>query len=241
MQIQAGLGSDFAMPLDVCLNLPAEPPAIQEAMNRTFRWAQRSQKEFARIQKESLGTENTTRQEQNLFGIVQGGNIASLRRDSAAMMRELDFSGYAIGGLSVGESSAQMLEMVAVTQENLPKHKVRYLMGVGTPQEIVDCVRLGIDMFDCVLPTRNARNGKLFTESGSINIRNRRYAADQNPIDLHCTCFTCRHFTRSYLRHLAIAKEIGSSILNTMHNLHFYSQLLGRLRQGIREARGVRQ
>jgi queuine tRNA-ribosyltransferase len=220
IQIQADLGSDFMMPLDVCLSLPSERSAVEAASLRTRNWAKRSLQEFDRMHKESPGVNN-----HNLFGIVQGGNFPELRRECAQSIQDLDFSGHAIGGLSVGESHGQMVDLVSVTTEQLRADRPRYLMGVGSPQDIIECVKRGIDMFDCVLPTRNARNGKLFTQNGSINIRNQQYAGDQDPIDPGCRCYTCTHFTRSYLRHLAVTKEIGSSILNSLHNLHYYSQL----------------
>jgi queuine tRNA-ribosyltransferase len=234
IQTQWQLGSDFVMPLDVCINLPAERSAIEAAWMRTKNWARRSRVEFDRVQ-----SDNPSTFEQNLFGIVQGGNIPELRRESACTLAEMNFAAYAIGGLSVGEPAAEMIELVSATTEHLPIDRPRYLMGVGSPQDIIECVKRGIDMFDCVLPTRNARNGKLFTRKGSINIRNKQYANDPNPIDSGCTCYTCTRFSRSYLRHLAVTKEIGSSILGSLHNLHFYAELFREIRRRLDQGVGL--
>jgi queuine tRNA-ribosyltransferase len=219
MEIQAALGSDIAMTLDECPALPAPPDAVRIAVKRTTRWAKRSRDSY--------------RGPGSIFGIVQGGTDPELRRRSAGDLLDLDFPGYAIGGLSVGESPEAMIETAALTADLLPADRPRYLMGVGRPQDLVDAVAVGLDMFDCVMPTRNARNGSLFTRQGKINIKQNRFQRDPKPIDDDCDCYTCRHYSRAYLRHLFLSKELLSSRLNTIHNLAYYLGLMARIRDAI--------
>ncbi len=222
--IQEKLGSDIAMVLDECLLYPSERSDARAAALRSLDWAQRSKRAHARP-------------DQALFGIVQGGAFEGLRRKNARALVDLDFDGYGIGGLAVGEPKELMREMTAATTAELPEHRPRYLMGVGTPVDILESVALGIDMFDCVLPTRNARNGTLFTSAGRIAIKNARYASDDGPLDPACRCYTCSSFSRAYLRHLFVAREMTASTLNTIHNLYFYLDLMRRIRRAIEEER----
>ena len=222
MEIQEALGTDIAMCLDECVPYPASYEYTNDSLERTTRWAKRCQK-------------SKRRKEQALFGIVQGGMFKDLREKSARALVDLDFDGYAVGGLSVGESTSLMLEIVEYTTALLPERKPRYLMGVGRPEDMVEAVKRGIDMFDCVLPTRNARNGMLFTSSGKIVIKNARHKREDIPIDPHCNCYTCKHYSRAYLHHLFAAKEILSSILNTIHNLYYYLNLMAEMRTSIKE------
>jgi queuine tRNA-ribosyltransferase len=241
VDIQAQLGSDIAMVLDECLAHPSEAAQVRQSMERTLRWARRSRERFRRLREAgghspfSAGADGpvVTNPGQAQFGIVQGGVSPGLREESALGTVEVGFDAYAIGGLSVGEPTDVMYEMVARTTPCLPGERPRYLMGAGTPQDLVECVARGIDLFDCVLPTRNARNGQLFTSQGPINIKNARYAEDDTPPDPACECYTCRTCSRAYLRHLFLAGEINASTLNTLHNLHFYLDTLGRIRDAI--------
>ncbi len=217
------LGADIIMPLDICPP-PDDRQAVEEAVRLTNRWAVRAR-------------EAHTRPDQALFGIVQGGIFPDLRREAAEFLVDLDFPGYAIGGLSVGETKEQMYATLEETIPHLPADRPRYLMGVGTPEDILEAVARGVDLFDCVLPTRVARNGGLLTHEGRINIRNARYARDPNPIEPGCTCYTCQRFSRAYLRHLFKAGEILGLRLATLHNLHFMQQLMQRIRESIREGR----
>jgi queuine tRNA-ribosyltransferase len=219
MEIQAALGSDIAMTLDECPALPAPPDAVRTAVERTTRWAKRSRDSY--------------RGPGSVFGIVQGGTDPELRRRSAGELLDLDFPGYAIGGLSVGESPDAMIETAALTAELLPADRPRYLMGVGRPQDLVDAVAVGLDLFDCVMPTRNARNGSLFTRQGKIIIKQSRFRRDPKPLDEECSCYTCRRYSRAYLRHLFLSKELLSSRLNTIHNLSYYLGLMTRIRAAI--------
>ncbi|MDD2317441.1 MAG: tRNA guanosine(34) transglycosylase Tgt [Desulfobacterales bacterium] len=225
IEIQGSLGSDIIMCLDQCVGHPADTQKTREAVDLTTRWAARSKMKW----EESLNAENA------LFGIVQGGMHGFLRERSAAELVDIGFSGYALGGLSVGEPKELMLEMSDFTLPLLPEHKPRYVMGVGTPEDIVNLVALGADMFDCVMPTRNARNGQLFTDYGTINICNARYAQDVDPIDSGCSCYTCRNYSRAYLRHLYMNRELLSYRLNTIHNVHYYLNLMQRMRKAIVE------
>jgi queuine tRNA-ribosyltransferase len=218
--IQETLGSDIHMVLDECTEYTLDKDRVASSMRRSMRWAARCRR--AKI-----------RPELKQFGIVQGGMFADLRRESAAALVELDFEGYAIGGLSVGESKAEMLDMLAVTCEVLPKDKPRYLMGVGTPLDILEAINLGVDMFDCVMPTRNARNGGAFTSTGPISIKNAKYRLDHEPLDAQCRCYTCRTFSRAYLRHLFVAEELTVLRLLTLHNLTFYLDLIHQCRAAI--------
>ena len=222
MEIQRALGSDIAMVLDECVPYPSPYEYVKNSMERTSRWAKRC-----------LQAKRET--DPALFAIVQGGVYRDLREKSAQTLVEMEFQGYAMGGLSVGEPRAAMLDILKWTTPLLPENTPRYLMGVGTPEDIIDAVMLGVDFFDCVLPTRNARNGTLFTSSGRISIKQAQYAEDKRPVDETCTCYTCRHYSRAYLRHLYLSKEILSSRLNTIHNLFYYITLLIRIKEAIRE------
>ena len=235
VDIQAQLGSDIAMVLDECLAHPSESGEVRQAMERTLRWAQRSRDRFAALYERDGAVDGVlvTNRGQAQFGIVQGGVDLGLREESARRTVHIGFEAYAIGGLSVGEPADVMYEMVNRTTGVLPAECPRYLMGVGTPQDLVEAVARGVDLFDCVLPTRNARNGQLFTSEGPINIKNVRYAEDEAPPDAACGCYTCRTFSRAYLRHLFQAGEINAATLNTLHNLHFYLDTLARIRDAI--------
>ena len=224
MEIQRLLGSDIAMAFDECPPHPAPKEAVAEATARTARWAKRSK-------------EAHTRADQALFGIVQGGVHLDLREQSTREIVEIGFPGHAIGGLSVGEPKADMHAVLAHLDPILPADKPRYLMGVGTPEDILEGVARGVDMFDCVLPTRNARNGQLFTRAGRLSIRNAKYRADARPVDEGCACYTCRTVSRAYLRHLHLASEMSAATLMTMHNLAFYLDTLRRIGQSIRLGR----
>ena len=224
MEIQKALGSDIMMCLDECIAYPAGRQEVERALERTTRWALRCKK--------SLGNDR-----QALFGIIQGGVYPDLRRRSGEEIVSIGFDGYAIGGLSVGEPKELMLENLAVTAPLLPEDRPRYLMGVGTPEDLVEGVYHGIDMFDCVMPTRNARNGLLFTNGEKVVIKNARYREDGSPIDSTCDCYTCHNYSRAYLRHLYVAGEILAMILNTIHNLRYYLRLMERIREAIRDER----
>ena len=231
--IQARLGSDVAMALDECLEHPVDACAARRSMERTLRWAGRARARFERIRDGGAPDVIITNPRQLQFGIVQGSVFPDLRAESAERTVEMDFDAYAIGGLSVGEPSDVMFEMVDKAVPWLPSGQARYLMGTGTPEDIVEAVARGIDMFDCVLPTRNARNGQLFTREGRINIKNAQYAEDDRPPDPACDCYTCRTCSRAYLRHLFMAGEINASTLNTLHNLNFYLDTLRSIREAI--------
>ncbi len=231
--IQAQLGSDVAMVLDECLAHPAEEAAARQSMARTLRWASRGRDRFLALRDGRVPAVTVTNPGQAQFGIVQGSVFPHLREESARETVSIGFEAYAIGGLSVGESSEVMYDMVDRTTVSLPEDRPRYLMGAGTPADLVEAVARGVDLFDCVLPTRNARNGQLFTSEGRLNIKNARYAEDDRPPDPACGCYTCRTASRAYLRHLYMAGEINSSTLNTLHNLHFYLDTLGRIRDAI--------
>lgn len=224
MEIQMALGSDIAMAFDECSPYPVSRLEVKNAAKRTLSWAKRC-KEVHNDHKQSL------------FGIVQGGMFKDLRIENARNLVDLDFPGYAIGGLSVGEPKPLMYEMLDYTVPILPEKKPRYLMGVGAPQSILEGVIRGVDMFDCVLPTRNARNGSLFTSSGKISITNSKYKDDLKPLDKKCNCYTCRNFSKAYLRHLYMSKEILSSILGTIHNLYFMAELMRNIRKAIKQER----
>ncbi|MBI5468616.1 MAG: tRNA guanosine(34) transglycosylase Tgt, partial [Deltaproteobacteria bacterium] len=217
---QEALGADIIMTLDECTPYPAEFEYVKNSMELTHRWAKR-----CRDAKKETG--------QALFGIIQGGMHKELRSVSARAIAEIGFDGYALGGLSVGEEKGLMQEMVASTVEHMPVDAPRYLMGVGTPEDLVFGVEAGVDMFDCVMPTRNARNGTLFTRHGKLVIKNARYEKDPGPIDDGCGCYTCRNYSRAYLRHLFMAGEILASRLNTVHNLYYYTDLMKGMRSAI--------
>ncbi len=220
MRIQRTLNSDVVMIFDECTPYPADEREAATSMQLSLRWAERSRRAHE-------GNANA------LFGIVQGGMHEGLRDESLTALQGIGFDGYAIGGLSVGEPKEDMQRILRHTAPQLPSGAPRYLMGVGTPADIVDAVENGIDMFDCVMPTRNARNGWIFTRNGTIRLRNARYRDDIRPLDEECACYTCRHFSRAYLHHLQRVNEILGAHLNTVHNLHFYQQLMGELRQAI--------
>jgi queuine tRNA-ribosyltransferase len=223
VEIQARLGSDIAMALDECLEHPAAHERARVSLERTVRWAQRARGHFLR-----LGDSG-----QAQFGIIQGGTFSDLRRQSVEQTLGIGFEAYAIGGLSVGEPISVMYDVTEQTAQLLPPDRPRYLMGAGTPADLVESVVRGVDMFDCVLPTRNARNGQLFTSTGRLNIKNAEYAEDKRPVDEGCVCYTCRNFSRAYLRHLFHAREMTSGTLNTLHNLHFYLDTMRRIREAI--------
>jgi queuine tRNA-ribosyltransferase len=231
--IQARLGSDISMVLDECLAHPADIVAAGESMARTLRWARRGRDRFLALRVASAPDVVVTNPGQAQFGIVQGSVYPDLREASAKGTVDIGFEGYAIGGLSVGEPSEVMYDVVGRATLWLPENRPRYLMGAGTPVDLVEAIARGIDMFDCVLPTRNARNGQLFTSEGRINIKNARYAEDDRPLDPLCDCYTCRTCSRAYLRHLYMAGEINASTLNTLHNLRFYLDLARRIREAI--------
>lgn len=225
IDIQQCLGSDFLMCLDECIGYPADRMVAQTAMNRTLDWAIRCKQRW-NMDDEHRGA---------LFGIVQGGMYTELRKESADRTVEIGFPGYAIGGVSVGEPVEKMLEMVESAISRLPESSPRYVMGVGTPENLVELATRGVDMFDCVMPTRNARNGQLFTDTGTINIGNARHRYDTGPIDANCRCYTCMKFSRAYLRHLYMSREILAYRLNTIHNIHFYMNLMEKIRDAIRQ------
>jgi queuine tRNA-ribosyltransferase len=225
LDIEIALGADIIMVLDECIEAPSLEWRTREAAARTLHWAQRSRDYFSR---------HGDSARQMLFGIVQGGTHEALRRENADALVELDFPGYAIGGLAVGESHSVTCEMTAVAGSRLPADRPRYLMGVGKPEQLADYVSLGVDMMDCVLPTRSARHGCLYTSQGRLLIKNVRYANDPRPIDEACACAVCRRYSRAYLRHLFSANESLSSILNTHHNLYFYLDIMRKIREAIR-------
>ncbi|MDQ3071237.1 MAG: tRNA guanosine(34) transglycosylase Tgt [Acidobacteriota bacterium] len=231
--IQAQLGSDIAMVLDECPPWPAEEAAVRGAVERSLRWAARARARHLYIKDTGAEGVLAANPGQSQFGIVQGGTHPNLRRESAERTIAVGFEGYAIGGLSVGEPNQAMYDVVDVTAPLLPADQPRYLMGVGMPDDLIESVHRGIDMFDCVLPTRNARNGQLFVRTGVINIKNARYADDERPLDPECECPTCRRYSRAYLRHLFVSGEITSAALNTLHNLHFYLDTMRRIREAI--------
>jgi queuine tRNA-ribosyltransferase len=231
--IQAQLGSDVAMVLDECLAHPADESAARHSMERTLRWAARGRERFLAIQSGQAAGVLATNPGQAQFGIVQGSVFPGLREESARQTVEIGFEAYAIGGLSVGEPPPVMYEMVSRTAPVLPADRPRYLMGTGTPEDLIESVARGIDLFDCVLPTRNARNGQLFTSEGRLNIKNAKFAEDDRPLDPTCGCYTCRTCSRAYLRHLFMAGEINSATLNTLHNLNFYLDTMRRIRDAI--------
>ena len=237
VDIQAQLGSDIAMVLDECLAHSGDEATVRRSMERTLRWARRARERFLALYQGGGPTSDDgvilSNPGQAQFGIVQGGVSPGLREESAGGLVAIGFEAYAIGGLSVGEPTDVMYDIVEQTTPWLPETRPRYLMGAGTPQDLVEAVARGVDLFDCVLPTRNGRNGQLFTREGPINIKNARYMEDDAPPDLECGCYTCRTCSRAYLRHLFQAGEINASILNTLHNLHFYLDTLRRIRDAI--------
>jgi queuine tRNA-ribosyltransferase len=229
IEMQHALGSDVVMVFDECTAYPAEHDAASESMQLSLRWAKRSRAAFDELK----GGEGDAA----LFGIVQGGIHHDLRQVSLAGLQEIGFGGYAIGGLAVGEPEDERLAVLDGLRASLPADRPRYLMGVGTPTDLVKAVARGIDMFDCVIPTRHARNGQLFTSEGRLNIRNSQFQADLRPLDPACDCYTCRHYSRSYLRHLQQCNEILGARLATHHNLHYYLGLMARMRRAIEAGR----
>jgi len=227
MDIQEALGADIIMCFDECPPATADYDYVRKSMEMTSRWAVRCR-------------EARRRKDQALFGIVQGGRFPDLRAQSARDLREIGFDGYALGGLSVGEEKEVMYGVMETCEPHLPEDRPRYIMGIGTPEDLIEGIYRGYDMFDCVMPTRNARNGMLFTSSGSLNIKNARYAEDRGPIDPECGCYVCRNYSRAYLRHLYRAGEILSSRFNTYHNLYYYLNLMEKARDAISEGRFAR-
>ena len=222
IEIQEALGSDIMMAFDDCTGTPSHRESAKLSAQRTHLWAKRS---FEARKGDSA-----------LFGIVQGGTFEDLRTESASQFTRIDFDGFAIGGVSVGESREDVARIIKFSADLLPKEKPRYLMGLGTPEEIVEAVSAGYDMFDCVMPTRNARNGSLFTSKGKINIKREEYARDDSALDEECQCYTCRNYSKAYLRHLYMSGEILSSRLNTFHNISFYQKLMRDIRASIMAA-----
>lgn len=225
VSLQQTFGSNILMCLDECIPYPSERDRAERALERTSVWAARCKKAWQELDSPAG----------DLFGIVQGGMYPELRARSAAEIVEIDFPGYAVGGLSVGEPKERMLEIGALSLSHLPDSKPKYVMGVGTPEDIVELAALGADMFDCVMPTRNARNGQLFTDSGNLNIGNARYRYDTEPIESECRCYTCRNYSRAYLRHLHLSRELLAYRLNTIHNVSFYHRLTARIRKAVSE------
>ena len=261
VEIQLALGADIIMTLDECVEYPSSSEAVHRAVKLTRRWAGRAKRRYEEMvagiadcrlpiddrlrgslsagEKHATGQSTIDNRQSAipaapaLFGIVQGGVDKALRRESVEGLLELEFEGYAIGGLSVGEPKAEMYEVAHYTAEMLPRERPRYLMGVGTPEDLVECVARGIDMFDCVMPTRNARNACAFTSQGKVIIKNAKYARDESPLDAECACPVCRRYTRSYIRHLFVADEMLGPILTTQHNLHFYIDTMRKIRQSL--------
>jgi len=225
MEIQRQLGSDIVMTFDECTPYPATEDEARSSMELSMRWARECREHLP------------VNDHQALFGIVQGGMYPDLRLESLQHLLDIGFEGMAVGGLSVGESGEEMLGMLDTLAPHLPGDIPHYLMGVGTPADLIECINRGMDMFDCVMPTRNARNGTLFTDSGPIHIKQARFRDDPRPVMEDCKCYTCQHFSRAYLRHLHVAREILSSRLNTMHNLHYYCALMRRVRASIEAGR----
>lgn len=231
MQIQSNLGSDIAMAFDECIENPAPREYVQKSCERTIRWLERCVAEHKRLN----ALPDCVNPGQMLFGINQGGTYADIRQWHMEEIRKLDCDGFAIGGLAVGEPTEVMYEMIDAVEPHMPTEKPRYLMGVGTPSNIIEAVARGIDFFDCVMPARNARHGKLYTWNGTINIKNEKFKLDNTPIDETCDCPACRSFSKAYIRHLLTAGEMLAMRLCVMHNLHFYNELMARIRQALDE------
>ena len=231
MQIQSNLGSDICMAFDECIENPAPYKYVEDSIARTYRWLVRCKAENARLNQ----LEDTVNPQQMLWGINQGGTYTDLRIRHMQQIAELDLPGYAIGGLAVGESTEVMYDIIEALDPYMPHDKTRYLMGVGTPSNIIEGVARGVDFFDCVMPARNARHAKLFTWSGTINLKNAKYERDERPIDAECDCPVCRRYSRAYLRHLFKAEEMLAMRLSVMHNLYFYNKLAERIRDALDE------
>jgi queuine tRNA-ribosyltransferase len=237
IEIQIALGADILMVFDECTEYPADRQRARRSLDLTLEWAARSKRYFEAHKHEVPWHAESGERTQSLFGIVQGGMYPELRRESAERLVEMDLPGYAIGGLSVGEPRELTREIIAKTLPLLPADKPRYVMGVGYPDEIVEYAKMGVDMMDCVLPTRAARHGLLFTSEGRLNIKNRQFAEDQTPPDPYCKCLVCARYTRAYLRHLMVSAEPLSAVLNTVHNLAFYLDTMARMRESL--GRGI--
>ena len=233
MQIQSNLGSDICMAFDECIENPSPRDYVLKSVDRTYRWLVRCKEENARLN----SLPDTVNPQQQLWGINQGGTYEDIRVDHMKRIAELDLPGYAIGGLAVGESAEEMYRIIDAVEPHMPVNKPRYLMGVGTPSNIIEAVARGVDFFDCVMPARNARHARLFTWSGAINLKNAKYATDLNPIDTECDCPVCRRYSRAYIRHLFVAEEMLAMRLSVMHNLYFYNKLMERIRQALDEGR----
>ena len=233
MQIQSNLASTIAMAFDDCIENPAPKDYVKKSVARTERWLERCKAEMARLN----SLDNTFNKEQMLFGINQGGVYNDIRIENMKKIAELDLNGYAIGGLAVGETAEEMYDVIDHVEEFMPKNKPRYLMGVGTPVNILEAVKRGVDFFDCVMPSRNARHGHIFTSKGIINIRNEKYIRDDTPFDENCDCETCRNYSKSYVRHLIKANEMLGLRLCVIHNLRFYNSLMEKIRLSLDENR----
>ncbi len=229
MQIQSNLGSDICMAFDECIENPAPRKYVQESVDRTYRWLVRCKEENARLN----SLPDTVNPHQMLWGINQGGTYADIRVDHMKRIAQLDLPGYAIGGLAVGETAQEMYDIIDAVEPYMPADKTRYLMGVGTPTNIIEAVARGVDFFDCVMPARNARHARLFTWEGAINLKNAKYAKDLRPIDEQCDCPVCRRYSRAYIRHLFVAEEMLAMRLCVMHNLYFYNKLMERIRNAL--------
>ena len=229
IQIQSNLGSDIAMAFDECVANPATYDYVKKSHERTIRWLERCKAELERLNK----LENTLNKNQILFGINQGGTFEDLRIENMKRTAEIDLPGYAIGGLAVGETTDIMYNIIETVEPFMPEDKPRYLMGVGTPTNIIEAVYRGIDFFDCVMPTRNARHGNLFTWKGYVNLLNQKFKKDENPVDIDCGCHTCENFSRGYIRHLLKVNEILGMRLSVIHNLYFYNELMQKIREAI--------
>ena len=233
MQIQSNLGSDICMAFDECIENPSPRDYVLKSVDRTYRWLVRCKEENARLN----SLPDTVNPQQQLWGINQGGTYEDIRIDHMKRIAELDLPGYAIGGLAVGESAEEMYRIIDAVEPHMPADKPRYLMGVGTPSNIIEAVARGVDFFDCVMPARNARHARLFTWNGAINLKNAKYATDLDPIDTECDCPVCRRYSRAYIRHLFVAEEMLAMRLSVMHNLYFYNKLMERIRQALDEGR----
>ena len=233
IQIQSNLGSDICMAFDECIENPAPRDYVQKSVDRTFRWLERCKAENARLN----GLPDTVNPQQMLWGINQGGTYPDIRVEHMRRIAELDLPGYAIGGLAVGETAQEMYDIIEAVEPHMPREKTRYLMGVGTPTNIIEAVARGVDFFDCVMPARNARHARLFTWEGYINLKNAKYATDTQPIDPDCDCPVCRRYSRAYIRHLFVAEEMLAMRLSVMHNLYFYNKLMEKIRQALDEGR----
>ena len=233
MRIQSNLGSDICMAFDECIENPSPRDYVKQSVDRTYRWLVRCKAENARLN----ALPDTVNREQMLWGINQGGTYTDIRVDHMKRIADLDLPGYAIGGLAVGETAEEMYGIIEAVEPHMPKNKTRYLMGVGTPTNIIEAVARGIDFFDCVMPARNARHARLFTWQGAINLKNAKYRTDLSPIDPECDCPVCRRYSRAYIRHLFVAEETLALRLSVMHNLYFYNKLMERIRQALDEGR----